>query len=473
MNARRCDVVIIGAGTAGLSARAAAEAAGAKALLVDDGPGGTTCARFGCMPSKLLIAAGDAAFSPSRLPAFGLRLDGRVVVDGPAVMERVRRERDRFVGSVLENVAAIPEAETLRGRARFVGATRLAVGGTEIEARSIVIATGSRPAIPDSLRDLGDAVLTNENVFEIPDLPGSLAVVGAGPLGIELAQAFARLGVRVVVFDEKDAVAGLDDPTVASRAADLLGAEISLKLGVKIEAHLSDGAVEIAWSGRTSERELARFERVLVAAGRPADVDGLSLATTGLELGRHGIPVFDRHTLRCGDSSIFIAGDAAGDRPVLHEAAEEGRIAGRNAALFPRVEEAARQTPLSIVYTDPEVASVGRRWSEIAGSNPAVGEVDLARSGRARVMGRNAGLIRLYADRSGVLLGGAMVGPEVEHLAHLVAWLVQRRMTTDDALALPFYHPTLEESLRAALRDLCSNLETRPRPSGSEYGPGS
>ena len=166
------DVAVIGAGTAGLAAYRAATAAGKRAVLIEDGPYGTTCARVGCMPSKLLIAAAEAAHAPDRWAAFGLQLDGAVRIDGRAVMERVKRERDRFVGFVLEGVDAMPAADRIRGRARFIDDRTLQLDdGATITFGSAVIATGSAPAVRRSLRGLGDRLVVNDDVFEWDDLP--------------------------------------------------------------------------------------------------------------------------------------------------------------------------------------------------------------------------------------------------------------------------------------------------------------
>ena len=469
------EVAIIGAGTAGLAARSAARHAGATTVLFEAGPGGTTCARVGCMPSKLLIAAGQAAHATRRLSDFGLHLSEPVAIDGRAVMARVRRERDRFVAGPLGTMDRIPAAEKLAGQARFENGTTLIVGDhTRVRARAIVIATGSRPGVPAELGTLGDRVLTSDTVFEHETLPASLAVVGAGPLGIELAQAFARLGVRVAVFDRSGSIGGLADPAVTLAAKGLLGRELDLKFGVEMAAARTGEGVRIDWRSDEGEGS-GLFERVLVAAGRTPNLDGLSLERAGLELNNKGIPVFDRATLRCGESAVFIAGDADADLPVLHEAASEGAIAGRNAAWYPRVEPAGRMAPLSIVYTDPEIAQVGGGWRAAEGEDVVTGETDLAGSGRARVMNRNAGLIRVYARRSdGRLLGGEMIGPDCEHLAHLLAWAVQRGMTPGEVLALPFYHPTIAESLRSAVRQLCTAVRSWParREEDLEFGPG-
>jgi dihydrolipoamide dehydrogenase len=186
------------------------------------------------MPSKLLIAAAKAAHAVGAAEAFGIRA-GSVSIDGQAVMRRVRRMRDEFVASALQSIEEIPSKARLKGIAKFVGPDRLAVDGQQIRAGAIVIATGSRPIIPDTFEGL-DGVLTNQTVFELADLPSSLAVVGAGPLGLELAQAFSRLGVDVEVFDEGDTVAALKDETAGAALRAILEREFPLRLGTSIKA---------------------------------------------------------------------------------------------------------------------------------------------------------------------------------------------------------------------------------------------
>jgi dihydrolipoamide dehydrogenase len=200
VNTITTDVAVIGAGTAGLAAYRAAKAAGRTALLIEGGTYGTTCARVGCMPSKLLIAPAEALHGVERFGAFGLRLAGEVEVDGRAVMARVRAERDRFVGFVLQGVAAIPPADRIDGCARFVDDTTLIAGESTVTAHAVVIATGSSPAYPAAWAALGDRLVTNETIFDWTRLPDSLVVFGPGVIGLELGQALHRLGVRVKVF---------------------------------------------------------------------------------------------------------------------------------------------------------------------------------------------------------------------------------------------------------------------------------
>jgi dihydrolipoamide dehydrogenase len=458
MEARKIDVAVIGTGTAGLAAYRAAKAAGASALLIEGGAYGTTCARVGCMPSKLLIAAAEAAHGIVRAAGFGVHAEVRI--DGREVMERVRRERDRFVGFVLQGVEGIPETERLRGHAKFVSRNVLDVEGTRIEARSIVIATGSRPAIAPILRDLGDRLVVNDDVFSWERLPKSVAVFGPGVIGLELGQALARLGVRVVVLGRGGRVGPITDPFVHRAAVKAFSAEFLLDP----DAHVSRVArvgdeVEIEYRGPDGEPRVERFEYVLAATGRIPNIESLALENAGLPLDPHGLPPMDSRTMQIGDSGIFIAGDAANYAPLLHEAADEGRIAGDNAARFPRVSPGHRRAPLGIVFTDPQIAIVGGGFASLKSHALAAGEVSFEDQGRARVMLRNQGHLRVYADpATGRFLGAEMVGPDAEHVGHLLAWALQAGMTVEQMLSMPFYHPVVEEGLRTALRDLDARI---------------
>ena len=449
-----CDVAIIGAGTAGLAAERAARKAGAKTLLIDDRFAGTTCAGVGCMPSKLLIAAAEAAFDARKASTFGIKATPSV--DGRAVMARVRKERDRFVAETLKSIEKIPAGICIRQRASFSDSTTLALeDGRKVSPKAIVIAAGSRPSVPRPFEKLGDIVLTNETIFELESLPRSVAVVGAGPLGLELAQALARLGVQTIMFDQSEHIAALHDAEVAKILRSVLGKEFPIRLGVKLDVEKDGHDARLSWSGASSGT--ASFERVLVAAGRPPALHDLNLAATGLETSDKGIPKFDPSTLQCGDAPIFLAGDADDHRPVLHEASSEGAIAGRNAASFPKVRKATRAVPLSIMFTDPPLATVGASPSDAM----VIGSASYANQGRARVEARNEGLVRVYAGAdTGVIAGATLFGPGMDHIAHLFALAIERRETADTLLQLPFYHPTFEEGLKPALREICEAVKS-------------
>ena len=176
------------------------------------------------------------------------------------------------------------------------------------------------------------------------------------------------------------------------------------------------------------------------------------------------MPLFDRDTLQCGDSSIFIAGDASNDIPLLHEAADQGRIAGDNAGRYPDVRPGLRRTPLAVVFTEPQVATVGLNLDQLNQhfkGRFATGMVSFEDQGRSRVMLRNQGILKVYAEQdSDLFLGAEMFGPAAEHIGHLLAWAEQKRMTIAGMLEMPFYHPVIEEGLRTALRDLNHKLHT-------------
>jgi dihydrolipoamide dehydrogenase len=466
------DVAVIGAGTAGLSARREATKLGASVVLIEGGPYGTTCARVGCMPSKLLIAAADAAHHVATAGRFGIHVPDGVRIDGRAVLERVRRERDRFVGFVLGSVAAIPAAERVVGQARFIAPTTLQVGDhTRVESKAVVIATGSSPFVPPAFQAVRERLLLSDDVFELAELPASLAVIGTGVVGLELGQALHRLGVRTTFFSRSEHLGPLSDPALQAVVATVLGGELDLHLNTEPQISQDGDRLQIAWRDAAGAQRAARFDAVLCATGRSANLDGLDLASAGLA----AIPAVDPRTMQWGDLPIFVAGDVSADRPVLHEAVHEGLIAGGNAARYPDVRAGVRRTPLEIVFTMPNMASVGTPYRDLELAATEIGAVSYGDQGRARVMNENAGMVRIYADREcGTLVGAEMFGPRVEHTAHLLAWAVQRRLTVSEALEMPVYHPVIEEGIHTALRDLCARLKLRPpeRPGDLECGPG-
>ncbi|ANY16352.1 dihydrolipoyl dehydrogenase [Bordetella pseudohinzii] len=461
MKTLHTDIAVIGAGTAGLAAYRAARAAGKRAVIIEGGPYGTTCARVGCMPSKLLIAAAEAAHAARHTDAFGVRVAGAVSVDGPAVMDRVKRERDRFVGFVLEGVENLPAEDKLHGYARFVSDTVLRVDDhTEVHASRVVIATGSRPAIPAPFLSLGDRLVVNDDVFAWDTLPASVAVFGPGVIGLELGQALARLGVKVRVFGVSGSLGGISDPAVRQAARKIFQGEFYLDPDARVlETQRVGDEVEIRYIALDNTERVERFEYALVATGRRPNVDQLGLENTTLKLDGRGVPHYDRLTMQAGDSAIFIAGDANADAPLLHEAADEGRIAGENAARYPERRPGLRRAPLGVVFSDPQIALVGTPHARLQTGQFVTGAVDFGDQGRSRVMLKNRGMLHVYADiATGRFLGAEMIGPSAEHIGHLLAWAAQQELTIAQMLEMPFYHPVVEEGLRTALRDAAARL---------------
>ncbi|WP_340107395.1 dihydrolipoyl dehydrogenase [Pikeienuella sp. HZG-20] len=474
---REVDVAVIGAGTAGMGAYHAARKHTDRVVLIEGGPYGTTCARVGCMPSKLLIAAAEAAEAVREAAGFGVHA-GAPRVDGAEVMNRVRRERDRFVGFVIETVEGFDPSQRLKGGARFEDPHTLRLDtGETVRARRIVVATGSVPVRPSVFDAVGDRLIVNDDVFDWTDLPESVAVFGAGSIGLELALALARLGVRVRLFGRGGGVGPLRDPAVRAAAAAVIGAALPFLPDADVREITREGdrvVVRFDEGGVTHEE---RFDWLLAATGRAPALDGLNLAASGLRLDDRGAPEVDPLTMQAEGGHIFFAGDVAARIPLLHEAADDGRIAGANAGRFPDVTPHRRRTPLGIVFTDPNIATVGASFADLCegARGFAIGEVDFVDQGRARVLRRNRGLLRIYGERAtGRLLGAEMIAPGGEHLAHLLAWAIQAGMDVDTALEMPFYHPVIEEGLRTALRDLSVNLGRRGGhpPRSIDCGPG-
>jgi dihydrolipoamide dehydrogenase len=460
---RNCDVAVIGAGSAGLAAYRAAKAAGARAVLIERGPGGTTCARIGCMPSKLLIAAAEAAHNARSADLFGIRI-GSVAVDGPAVLTRLRAERNRFVGAVFDGIEDFPEEDRITGQARFVDGRTLEIDGhTRLRFAAAVIATGSSPTVPKPLKGLGDRCLTTDTLFEIPDLPRSLAVLGLGAVGVEIAQAMARLGVAVTAVDGGSTIAGLSEPGLVRKAAEILGDEFILHLNTRVEsAEVEGDGVRVRWKGEDGREGSAHVARVLAAAGRSPNLRDLGLETTDLALDEDGVPKFDRCSLVCWGAPILIAGDADGWRPVLHEASRQGTIAGGNAAALAagRDPEAPEPWPsLAMVFTHPQTAAVGAAYDDEADGR-IVARMDFSDQGRARVEGVNRGGLCLWADPDGRLLGGEMVGPAVEHLAHLLSGALRDGLTVHNLRDRPVYHPTVEEGFFSLMSEMIQKVAT-------------
>lgn len=454
------DVAVIGAGTAGLSAYRTAKAAGARVLLIEGYHYGTTCARVGCMPSKLLIAAANAAHAARATSDFGVDVDS-VRVDGRAVMARVQSERDRFVGFVAGE-KGLPVEDKVWGVARFLDSNRLAVGDDiEITAKSVVIATGSSPVVPPPFLGAGSRLITSDDIFELEELPRRVAVFGAGVIGLELGQALSRLGVEMRLFGLADLVGALTDPVVLEEARTIFGKELTVDFDSdvrKIHQEGDDVVIEFL-DKKTQALVTERFDYLLAATGRAPNLAGLDLDKLSLELNSRGVPLFDHRTMQCGDSSIFIAGDATHTTPLLHEAADCGTIAGANAARWPDVKPGLRRSPISLLFSDPGIMMVGQRFSDLEPGTFVVGQLDFSDQGRSRVMLKNQGMIRVYADKvTQRFLGAEMIGPDAEHVAHLLAWAHQMQMTIPQMLEMPFYHPVIEEGVRTALRDAARQL---------------
>jgi len=453
---REVDVAIIGAGSAGLFALSQVRRKTDNYVLIEGGELGTTCARVGCMPSKVMIQVADDYHRRSIFEREGIEGADELGLDKPAIMEHVQDLRDVFVDKTLGVTDALDEAHLIHGYARFVDDQTIEVNDDRYKAGSIVIATGTIPVVPDVWQPFIDDVITTDEFFELEDLPASIAVIGLGSIGLEIGQALSRLGVSVTGVDMLENVAKLNDPVVNKLAVEVIGKEYPLWLGEAAQLEKTDQGIRVS----SGDKEVV-VEKVLASLGRRPNFEQLGLEDTSLQLDEKGVPLFNAETMQCGNSSIYIAGDVNMDRPLLHEAGHEGRVAGYNAVRQSAV-AFRRKTALAITFCDPNIATIGSQLSELDESKIAIAEMQFGPVGRALIIGKNRGVLRVYVNKAdGLVLGAAMACVKGEHLAHLLAWSIQQGMTVFDMLKMPFYHPVIEEALQGALYGVLSELDTR------------
>ena len=451
---REVDVAIIGAGSAGLFALSQVRRNTDNYVLIEGGELGTTCARVGCMPSKVMIQVADDYHRRSIFDREGIEGADELGLDRPAIMEHVQDLRDVFVDKTLGVTDGLDETHLIDGYASFVDDHNIEVNGERFKAGSIVIATGTVPVVPEAWQSFKDDIITTDEFFELEDLPASIAVIGLGSIGLEIGQALSRLGVEVTGVDLLENVAKLSDPVVNALAVEVIGKEFPLWLGEPAQLERTDAGIRVS----SGDKEVV-VEKVLASLGRRPNFDQLGLENTSLQLDKKGVPLFNTETMQCGNTSIYIAGDVNMDRPLLHEAGHEGRVAGYNAARQSAV-AFRRKTQLAITFCDPNIATVGAQLNELDESKIAIAEMQFGPVGRALIIGKNRGVLRLYVNKAdGLVLGAAMACVKGEHLAHLLAWSIQQGMTVFDMLKMPFYHPVIEEALQGALYGVLSELD--------------
>ena len=453
------QVAIIGAGTAGLSARSEVAKVTDSYRVFDPGPLGTTCARVGCMPSKAFVQSAHDFHRRLAFDDIGIRGAEGLQADGAAVLARTRALRDDLVAGVLDGMQGWQETHLVRHAAKFTPDGGLEAGTSRFRARATVIATGTRPVVPKEWQDrLGDRLITTDSFFEMENLPRRMALIGLGPVGLELGQSLARLGVEVIGFDPSENLAGIADPELQKRLR--AGLEKDMRIvTAKVDPVLAaDGAVNLTWNGET-----VAVDCVLAAIGRAPNLEGLDLDRSGVALNDDGLPSLERGQLNVPGTRVYFAGDVASGPALLHEASDEGRIAGY-AAVRDRDADFCRRVPLQIVFTDPQIASVGATWAEVQASDTgfAIGTASFDAAGRKLLARASGGAVHIYAEKATArLLGAALFAPEAEHIAHLLAYAIDHGADLRDLLRMPFYHPTHEEVLRRAIRSALADCQVQ------------
>lgn len=439
------DLCIVGAGSAGLSLAAAAAQLGLEVVLVEAGRMGGDCLNVGCVPSKALIAAARTAQTMREAARFGISVV-EPEVNFPAVMAHVR--------DVIAQIAPHDSVErfealgvrVIRATGRFTGPDALEAGGIRIRARRFVLATGSRPALPPVPGLAEAAPLTNETLFELDELPRHLLVLGGGPIGCEMAQAFRRLGAAVTVLDQGP-ILPREDPELVQILRDRLVAEgITLHERVKVTG--AGPGTRLAFE-QDGTAQAVEGSHLLVATGRKVVVDGLGLEAAGVAFGPQGIRVDDR--LRTSNRRVWAIGDCTGGPQFTHMAGHHAAVVVRN-ALFRLPARVERRAVPRVTYTDPELAQVGLSAGDEAARGPGVEIVrlPLAENDRARAERRLDGMVKLVVGRRGRVLGASILGAHAGEL--LLPWVIAVRdglpLSRIAATIAPY--PTLAETARQA-----------------------
>jgi pyruvate/2-oxoglutarate dehydrogenase complex dihydrolipoamide dehydrogenase (E3) component len=409
--AGRYNLVVIGAGTAGLICAAGAAGLGAKVALVERHLMGGDCLNYGCVPSKGIIRAARAVFDARNAEAFGVLGGADLGFDFGRAMERMRRLRAGISGhDSARRFRDEMGVDVFIGEGRFVGRECVEVDGSELFFRKAAVCSGARAAAPliPGMEECG--YLTNETVFSLTEMPRRLAVIGAGPIGCELAQAFARFGSRVSLLELAPQILGREDRDAAEILQGIFLSEgIELQTGVKILSVERRGADRIIRLERKGLQYEVLADAILVGAGRAANVEGLGLETAGIAYDRSGVKVSD--TLQTSNPHVYAAGDICSPYKFTHTADAQARILIAN-ALFKGRQKASALTIPWCTYTDPEIAHVGMYERDAHDQGMAVTTltIPLTEVDRAVLDGETAGFARVHLKRgSDKILGATIV----------------------------------------------------------------
>ena len=449
---KKYDVAIIGAGTAGLTARKEVEKKTSNYLIIDDGPLGTTCARVGCMPSKVLIQAANDFHRRHVLKQEGILGADSITIDRKKTMEHVRSLRDRFVRGVKSSLPSY-ENKLIRKRAKFISDHILDLGDEQIQAEKFIIATGSSPIVPGPWQKYREHLLTTDEFFELDELPETMAVIGLGVIGIELGQALNRLGINIIAAGLGKEIGGLTEPELQEYTLKKLSEEMAIYTeGADIVGIDKNGKLLIKVDGKEIP-----VDKALIAVGRKPNIGSIGLENLNINL-KNGQPEIDKSNFSLKEKQhIFLVGDVNGERSLLHEAAGEGYIAGFN-AVNPK-QCFKRRPSLGVTFSDPNIATIGTRYKDLDSSKIISGHVSFEGQGRSIVKLKEKGMLKIFASKDdGKILGAELFAPDGEHLAHLIAWGISLNLNVEEMLKMPFYHPVIEEGLRTALRDARSKL---------------
>src|SRR5215471_6187968 len=458
----RYNLVVLGAGTAGLVSAAGAAGLGAKAALIEKHLMGGDCLNFGCVPSKGLLRAARAAQETREAGPFGIGMPDSISFDFSFAMERMRRLRANISKHDSAHRSYELGVDVFFGAAKFVARDAVEVGGQTLLFSRAVIATGTRAASPAITGLAGVGFLTNETVFSLTELPRRLAVIGAGPIGCELAQAFRRFGSDVFLLTHGSRLLPREDADAAgvlARQFDREGIHVALGANI-LRAEKQDGAKAIVFQQDGRENRVV-VDEILVAVGRVPNVEGLDLDAAGVAFDKKGVTVDDQ--LRTSNRHIYAAGDICSAYKFTHVADAMARVVLQNALFFGRKKASALVIPWC-TYTDPEIAHVGINEAQ-ARERPDVAtyRVDMSDVDRALLDGEELGFAKIHArKKDGQILGATLVARHAgEMIPELILAMGERLALKAIARTIHPY-PTQAEILKRAAE---AHLRSRLTPS--------
>ena len=455
------DIIIIGAGTAGIAAYKEAIKSTNNILIINDGDWDTTCARVGCMPSKILISVANRMHGIQHADDLALTVQSQI--DTSTVMQHVRQLRNRFTRATLKDVNSWNPEHRISGQATFVNQNTVQVNHQQYQAKSFILAVGTTPIFDQQLKnEIGNKLITSDQIFELPQLPQSIAVIGSGVIALELAQALTRLNVETTIFARSRKVGSLTSPQLQTLAQEELSKELNIKFEILPNSiKKSDDIIHIEYT-KDDINESITVEYVLAATGRQSNLGTIKLENIDEKFKTLKELPINPENKQLAQYPIFIVGDAHTTTPIQHEAANEGRLAVYNCLNYPNIQSVKILTPLGILFSQPQMATVGKSNKQLLHDNInfITGFVSYEKQGRAIVSATNQGAAELYVDKkSRKLIGAELFVDSAEHLAHLLSWIISEDLTIDEILQKPFYHPTLEEGLRTALKHARRQLD--------------
>jgi pyruvate/2-oxoglutarate dehydrogenase complex dihydrolipoamide dehydrogenase (E3) component len=444
----RYNLVVIGAGTAGLVTAAGAAGLGAKVALVERALMGGDCLNVGCVPSKGLIAAARAAAAVRRAGEFGIRVHDAVQVDFAAAMERMRRLRSQI--SPHDSARRFQELgiDVYFGHARFVDSSTIDVEGTRLEFKRAVIAAGARAAAPPIVGVDSVEYLTNETLFTLTELPRRFGVIGAGPIGCEMAQAFAQLGSEVLLVEAEHGILPREDRDAAEivQAALIRDGVKLLCCGTHLEIKRADDGIRMTVASHDTNYD-ERVDKLLVAVGRKPNVDGLGLETVGVEYDKRGVKVNDR--LQTANPRIYAAGDVCSPYQFTHAADFMARIVIQNALFLGRA-RVSRLTMPWCTYTSPEIAHVGLYPSDAERIGVAIDTLvqPLDDVDRAILEG-DEGLVKVHLKKGTDSIAGAtIVAPHAGEMISEITLAMTAKLGLRRIGSTIHPYPTVTEAIR-------------------------